>query len=212
MTTLYDNIGRTYSGRRQSDPRIAMAIEHALGDCVSVLNVGAGAGSGATRWVYSGNHCFRAPNWVGTPTSHNAGRIASRSTKGWLDPIMELSQYKDVSVLKRYACLGLLSAGAGLAGALSTSAFADGKRHFDTRDSIEISYFGTLSSSSAPLDIDDDGIVSPDGRWVVKVTHRGVLPEGVTEGTLWLFHVAEIKRSINNPKIAVPTPVAPFRV
>ncbi len=45
MTTLYDNIGRTYSGRRQSDPRIATAIEHALGDCVSVLNVGAGAGS-----------------------------------------------------------------------------------------------------------------------------------------------------------------------
>jgi SAM-dependent methyltransferase len=45
MTMLYDNIGCTYSGRRQSDPRIAMAIEHALGDCVSVLNVGAGAGS-----------------------------------------------------------------------------------------------------------------------------------------------------------------------
>jgi SAM-dependent methyltransferase len=45
MTTLYDNIGRTYSRRRQSDPRIAMAIERALGDCASVLNVGAGAGS-----------------------------------------------------------------------------------------------------------------------------------------------------------------------
>ena len=45
MATLYDNIGRTYFVRRQSDPRIATAIEHALGDCVSVLNVGAGAGS-----------------------------------------------------------------------------------------------------------------------------------------------------------------------
>jgi SAM-dependent methyltransferase len=45
MATLYDNIGRTYSGRRQSDPRIASAIEGAIGDCVSVLNVGAGTGS-----------------------------------------------------------------------------------------------------------------------------------------------------------------------
>jgi SAM-dependent methyltransferase len=45
MATLYDNIGHTYSSRRQSDPRIARAIEDAIGGCVSVLNVGAGAGS-----------------------------------------------------------------------------------------------------------------------------------------------------------------------
>jgi SAM-dependent methyltransferase len=45
MATLYDNIGRTYSGRRQSDPRIAAAIENAIGGCASVLNVGAGTGS-----------------------------------------------------------------------------------------------------------------------------------------------------------------------
>ena len=42
---LYDNIGRAYSGRRQSDPRIAAAIETALGGCASVLNIGAGTGS-----------------------------------------------------------------------------------------------------------------------------------------------------------------------
>jgi SAM-dependent methyltransferase len=45
MTTLYDKIGRTYSGRRQSDPRISAAIEGALVGCNSILNVGAGAGS-----------------------------------------------------------------------------------------------------------------------------------------------------------------------
>src|SRR5258708_242639 len=45
MSTLYDNIGRTYSGRRQSDPRIASAIEAAVAGCDSVLNVGAGTGS-----------------------------------------------------------------------------------------------------------------------------------------------------------------------
>jgi SAM-dependent methyltransferase len=45
VITLYDNIGRTYAGRRQSDPRIAMAIERAIGSCATILNVGAGAGS-----------------------------------------------------------------------------------------------------------------------------------------------------------------------
>ncbi len=45
MTALYDNIGRTYSGRRQSDPRIAAAIENAMQGCGQILNVGAGAGS-----------------------------------------------------------------------------------------------------------------------------------------------------------------------
>jgi SAM-dependent methyltransferase len=45
MTTLYDDIGRTYSRARQSDPRIAAAIEMAIEGCQSILNVGAGAGS-----------------------------------------------------------------------------------------------------------------------------------------------------------------------
>lgn len=42
---LYDDIGRGYRGFRVPDPRIAMAIQDALGDCTSVVNVGAGAGS-----------------------------------------------------------------------------------------------------------------------------------------------------------------------
>jgi SAM-dependent methyltransferase len=45
MAPLYDNIGRTYSRRRQSDPRIRDAIESALVGCESILNVGAGTGS-----------------------------------------------------------------------------------------------------------------------------------------------------------------------
>ncbi len=45
MATLYANIGRTYAGRRRSDPQIAAAIECALIGCHSVLNVGAGTGS-----------------------------------------------------------------------------------------------------------------------------------------------------------------------
>ncbi len=42
---VYDAIGRGYSAFRRPDPRIASAIVAALGDAVSVVNVGAGAGS-----------------------------------------------------------------------------------------------------------------------------------------------------------------------
>lgn len=42
---LYDSIGRNYSRLRRPDPRIASAIEAALGDAASVANIGAGTGS-----------------------------------------------------------------------------------------------------------------------------------------------------------------------
>ncbi len=45
MTSLYNTIGHTYSRGRRSDPRIATAIESALGNCETILNVGAGTGS-----------------------------------------------------------------------------------------------------------------------------------------------------------------------
>lgn len=41
----YDVIGATYAKTRRPDPRIAAAIQAALGDATSVVNVGAGAGS-----------------------------------------------------------------------------------------------------------------------------------------------------------------------
>jgi SAM-dependent methyltransferase len=43
--TSYDDIGRGYGAARGTDPRIAAAIDAALGDARSVLNVGAGTGS-----------------------------------------------------------------------------------------------------------------------------------------------------------------------
>jgi SAM-dependent methyltransferase len=45
VSELYDRIGAGYRARRVPDPRIAAAIEAALGDAESVANVGAGAGS-----------------------------------------------------------------------------------------------------------------------------------------------------------------------
>jgi O-acetylhomoserine/O-acetylserine sulfhydrylase-like pyridoxal-dependent enzyme len=41
----YGEIGQSYSRFRQPEPRIASQILAALGDAVTVLNVGAGAGS-----------------------------------------------------------------------------------------------------------------------------------------------------------------------
>ena len=41
----YEHIGTTYSATRATDPRIAAAIERALGSARSVVNVGAGTGS-----------------------------------------------------------------------------------------------------------------------------------------------------------------------
>jgi SAM-dependent methyltransferase len=45
VTIVYDVIGTGYVATRRADPRIARAINAALGDAASVVNVGAGAGS-----------------------------------------------------------------------------------------------------------------------------------------------------------------------
>jgi SAM-dependent methyltransferase len=45
MVAKYDTIGLNYAELRKPDPRIAAAIQQALGDAHTVLNVGAGTGS-----------------------------------------------------------------------------------------------------------------------------------------------------------------------
>lgn len=45
MTETYDRIGSTYGEHRRPDPRVAAAIEGALGSAMTVLDVGAGTGS-----------------------------------------------------------------------------------------------------------------------------------------------------------------------
>jgi SAM-dependent methyltransferase len=45
MAAKYDRIGINYAQLRKPDPRIAAAIEHALGPAKTILNVGAGSGS-----------------------------------------------------------------------------------------------------------------------------------------------------------------------
>jgi SAM-dependent methyltransferase len=54
VTATYDRIGATYAAHRRPDPRISAAIESALGDAATVLDVGGGTGSyelGSRRYV-----------------------------------------------------------------------------------------------------------------------------------------------------------------
>lgn len=78
---------------------------------------------------------------------------------------------------------------------------------FTSRHAAEMAYFGSIFSSSLERPF-DDGAVSPDGRFALKVTHRGVLPEGVTEGTIWLFDVNNVVESIEDQKVVPPAPIA----
>jgi dipeptidyl aminopeptidase/acylaminoacyl peptidase len=107
---------------------------------------------------------------------------------------------------KTYRAFVLLFLFAFVLSAATSKAEAVQKRRFTSRDSVEMSYFGTLIHSE-PLELDDDGIVSPNGRYIVKLTHRGVLPEGVTEGTVWLFDAAQIRRSVNTRSANVSAPI-----
>jgi hypothetical protein len=52
-------------------------------------------------------------------------------------------------------------------------------------------------------------MISPDGRHFATVTERGVLPEGTTEATLWVFESAAVRRNIDKDH---PTAVLPVRV
>jgi len=45
MTALYDRIGHRYAAQRRADPRVSACIRQRLEGVVSLLNVGAGAGS-----------------------------------------------------------------------------------------------------------------------------------------------------------------------
>ena len=87
----------------------------------------------------------------------------------------------------------------------------ESKRRFEVRDSVEMSYFGTIQESHPEL-LPDDGIISPNGKHIVKITHRGLLPQGETEGTIWLFDTAALIESIADEKVAVRVPEILARV
>jgi hypothetical protein len=69
-------------------------------------------------------------------------------------------------------------------GPLFAVSSAGNPRRFEVRDSVEMSQFT------------EPGTFSPDGRYFVTVTQRGLLPQGVTETTVWLFDVSAVRESL----------------
>lgn len=65
-----------------------------------------------------------------------------------------------------------------------TSAGA-GERRFKVRDSVEMAQFT------------EQAIFSPDGRYFVTLTQRGLLPRGLSEATLWLFDTSTARHRID---------------
>lgn len=91
------------------------------------------------------------------------------------------------------------------------SAWSAGQRPFVVRDAVEMAYFGNVFTSTLTRPF-DDGAVAPDSRFAIKITHRGLLPEGVTEGTIWLFDVNQVIGSIEDADAPTPAPVALVRM
>ncbi|MEM7432650.1 MAG: prolyl oligopeptidase family serine peptidase [Pseudomonadota bacterium] len=110
--------------------------------------------------------------------------------------------------MSKHMFLRLASVGAVL---FSGSACADSSEviasveRFTVTDSIEMSYFGTIQESN-PDYLADDGLLSPNGLWVTKVTHRGNVASGKTEATIWLFDVASITSLIDDERSLAVTP------
>ena len=95
--------------------------------------------------------------------------------------------------------LGLCALAVGAAAAQAD--IDQGGRRFTVRDSIEMA------------DFTEPGMVSPDGRWFIAATQRGQLSQGVTEGTIWLFDVANVMRkSPKSSTSVVPTPTVLARL
>jgi dienelactone hydrolase len=69
-------------------------------------------------------------------------------------------------------------------------------RPYEVRDTVELANFTVPPT------------FSPDGRYFITVTERGVLPKGVTEATIWLFETAAVRQSISGGPTVRAIPIA----
>lgn len=99
------------------------------------------------------------------------------------------------SCLARLVVASLFATGA-IGAAVVAEEGTEVSRRFTVRDSIEMSYFGNLFGSQLPK-ADEDGIYSPDGRYYARLTHRGVLPGGLIESTIWVFDVEAVRKALS---------------
>jgi hypothetical protein len=75
-----------------------------------------------------------------------------------------------------------------IAGAFYQSIASAQHRFFTVQDAVEMAYFGNIFNSSPEESHDDDGAVSPDGRFAIKITHRCCFPISSSGPTLNLCY------------------------
>ena len=100
-----------------------------------------------------------------------------------------------------YAISAVLSAVLVLVALIAPGAKSADQRRFEVHDSVEMSEFT------------DIGMFSPDGRYYAAVTERGLLPQGVSEATLWLFETSLIRHYVGHQRPEIPpAPIALARI
>ena len=84
----------------------------------------------------------------------------------------------------------------------------EGLRTFTIRDSIEISYFVNPTFWSVNHDRPTAPIVSPDRRWLLVITQRGVLSSNRLESTIWVLDRQAVSDFLSNKSVVCPEPRA----
>jgi dipeptidyl aminopeptidase/acylaminoacyl peptidase len=79
-------------------------------------------------------------------------------------------------------------------------------RPFTIEDSIELSNFVNPVLWTVNQDPPTDPIVSPDGRFVLLITQRGILASNEIESTIWLFSGDAISEYVRGKSSKAPTP------
>lgn len=81
-------------------------------------------------------------------------------------------------------------------------------RPFTIRDSIEISYFVNPTFWTVNHDHPTAPIVSPDRRWLLVITQRGVLASNYLESTIWVLSREAVSDFLSRKSVFRPEPKA----
>src|SRR5262244_4094421 len=79
------------------------------------------------------------------------------------------------------------------------------KRPFTVRDAFDVSRFVNPSISEEGFPTPEP-ILSPDGKWFLLVTERGLLPENRIESTVWAFDREAFTAWARRPSAPRPEP------
>src|SRR5947207_20517 len=103
-----------------------------------------------------------------------------------------------------------MTSGVFCAGLCSWAGSADCKNAFTLKDAIEMAHvIDTTRLTIAALRGDPPvggPIYSPDGKWLLLVTQRGVLSTNALEGTLWLFDRKAVRDYALGNSVTRPVP------